>query len=520
MEYGILSIVPPLIAIILCFITKQVLVSLFIGIFAGSIIISGGNPLAGAVHSLETILAAMTDNGNARLLLFNLLMGTGIAFIWKLNGSKALTDWAKTKIKSRKSASVGAWLLGIIVFFNDYVNAAIVGNVFRDISEEHRVSSERLSYILDSTSAPVATFFISDWIAFQIGMIQSGLDAAGITSIRAFDGFIRSIPLNLYCIFAVLFVGMLAISGKDFGPMLKAEYRAVKEGKIIRDGGQSMMNVSFELGEPKDVKPRIMTFFLPLIALVGITLFGFWWTGLPGDSLTEILGNADAYTALLWGAFGMSIVGIAMALISKTMDLKETMDTFLDGLKLMLLACVILVLAWSLGGITGEMHLADYIVSVVGDSVSFTFLPVIIFIIGMLVSFATGTSWGTMTILTPIAIPLTYNITGDPLLSVAMAGVVFSGAIFGDHCSPISDTTVLASIFAGADHMDHVATQIPYALTVASVAALMFLLYGLFNLNPIILIVLGLALLAVLMYALSSYSSKKYGIDAETKKAL
>jgi len=216
----------------------------------------------------------------------------------------------------------------------------------------------------------------------------------------------------------------------------------------------------------------------------------------------------------------MSIVGIAMALISKTMDLKETMDTFLDGLKLMLLACVILVLAWSLGGITGEMHLADYIVSVVGDSVSFTFLPVIIFIIGMLVSFATGTSWGTMTILTPIAIPLTYNNTGDPLLSVAMAGVVFSGAIFGDHCSPISDTTVLASIFAGADHMDHVATQIPYALTVASVAALMFLLYGLFNLNPIILIVLGLALLAVLMYALSSYSSKKYGIDAETKKAL
>jgi len=216
----------------------------------------------------------------------------------------------------------------------------------------------------------------------------------------------------------------------------------------------------------------------------------------------------------------MSIVGIAMALISKTMDLKETMDTFLDGLKLMLLACVILVLAWSLGGITGEMHLADYIVSVVGDSVSFTFLLVIIFIIGMLVSFATGTSWGTMTILTPIAIPLTYNITGDPLLSVAMAGVVFSGAIFGDHCSPISDTTVLASIFAGADHMDHVATQIPYALTVASVAALMFLLYGLFNLNPIILIVLGLALLAVLMYALPSYSSKKYGIDAETKKAL
>lgn len=520
MEYGFLSLIPPLIAIVLCFITKQVLVSLFIGIFAGSLIISGWNPFTGIAYSLNAIVAAITDDWNARLLLFNLLMGSGVAFIWKLGGSKALTAWAKTKIKSRKSASIGAWLLGIIVFFNDYVNAAVVGNVFRDISEEHNVSSERLSYILDSTAAPVATFFISDWIAFQIGMVQLGIDAAGITSIGAFDGYIRSIPYNLYCIFAVIFVGMLVISGKDFGPMLKAEHRAMTEGKVIKDGSQSMMDINFELGEPKDVKPMIKMFYIPLIALVAVALFGFWWTGRPGDKLMDILGNSDPATALLWGAFAMSIAGIFMALSQKIMDLKEAMDTFMDGLKLMLLAGAILVLAWSLGGITAEMKLADYIISVVGDNISFVLLPPIIFIIGMFVAFSTGTSWGTMTILTPIAIPLTYNITGDAVASVAMAGVVFSGAIFGDHCSPISDTTVLSSIFAGADHIDHVATQIPYALTVASVAMLMYILYGAFDLNPAILIVLGLAILTILMFSLSNYFSKKYGIDSKTKKAL
>lgn len=519
-DFGIWALVPPLLAIVLAFITKQVLISLFLGILAGGIIVGGGNPFVGIVYSLDTIVGSINDDWNARLLLFNLLMGAGIAFIWKLGGSKALTTWARKKVKSRKSASVGAWLLGIIVFFNDYVNAAIVGNVFRDISEEQRISSEKLSYILDSTAAPVATFFISDWIAFQIGMVQVGLDTAGITEIGAFEGYLRGIPFNFYCIFAVIFVGMIALTGKDFGPMLKAEHRAVTEGKTIADGSQSMMDVGYELGEPKDVEPKIMTFFLPLIVLIVVTLFGFWWTGRPADGIMDILGNSDPATALLWGAFAMTITGIALALTKKRMNLKETMDTFLDGLKLMLLACVILVLAWSLGTVTQDMNLAGFIITVIGDNISFAFLPIVIFVTGMFVAFATGTSWGTMTILTPIAIPLAYYITGDPIIAVAMSGVVFSGAIFGDHCSPISDTTVLASIFAGADHMDHVSTQIPYALTVAFVAFLMYALFGAFNLNPFILIVLGLGIALGLIYVLSNYFSNRYGIHSETKKVI
>lgn len=512
-SYGFLALLPPLIAIALAFITKRVLISLFAGIFTGAVIISGGNPFEGVVYTLDTITGSITDSWNARLLLFNLLMGSGVAFIWKLGGSQALATWAQKKIDSRRAAGIGAWVLGMIVFFNDYVNAAIVGNAFRDIFKKLKISTEKLSYILDSTAAPVATFFISDWIAFQIGMIQTGIDTAGIEGANAFTAYIKSVPYNLYCILAVIFVGILVITNKDFGPMLKAEHRSISEGKAIRDGATPMMDVGYELGEPKDVKPMLKSFFYPIIALVIVSLFGMWWTGRPGENIMEILGNSAPAKALLWGAFAMTVVGFIMALTQKIMDIEESMDTFMDGLKLMLMACVILVLAWSLGAITETMDLAGYIVNLLGDSISFGFLPLIIFGTGMLVAFATGTSWGTMTILTPIAIPLAFQMTGDPHKALIMAGVVFSGAIFGDHCSPISDTTVLSSIFSGADHMDHVSTQIPYAATVAVVTGILYLLYGFLGISPIILIPLGIISLIGLAYGLSNYYNKKYGLE-------
>jgi Na+/H+ antiporter NhaC len=508
-DYGWLALLPPLVAIVLCFITKRVLISLFLGVFVGGFIIMGYNPIAGVGYTLDMIVSQLGDSWNANLLIFNLLMGAGIAFIWKLNGSKALTNWARKRIKTKRGASVGAWLLGIIVFFNDYCNAAIVGNTFRDISEEHKMSSEKLSFILDATAAPVATFFISDWIAFQIGMLHSGMEAAGISDqMTPLVAYFKSIPMNIYCILAVLFVGMVAISGRDFGPMKKAEMRAEKEGKIIRDGGKSMLNVESDLGEPMEkAKPRLLTFFLPIIALVVVTLVGFYATGLneetAGGKLIEILGAADAAKALLWGAFAMTVTGLCLAIGTKAMKLGEAMDAIIDGMKLMLLACVILVLAWSMGGITGEMDLAGFIVGLFGESFPFAILPGIIFLLGMGVAFATGTSWGTMTILTPIAIPLAYNITGDINISVMMAGVVFSGAIFGDHCSPISDTTVLASIFSGADHIDHTLTQIPYALLVAAVAFISYVIYGFTKISPIVIIPFAIILLFVAFYYLS-----------------
>jgi len=518
--YGAWTLLPPLVAIVLCFITRRVLVSLFLGILTGGIVLNGGNVFAGLVYALEQMVTSIADPTNTRLLLFNLMMGAGIAFIWRLGGSRALTQWARRKIRSRRAAGVGAWLLGILIFFNDYVNAAIVGNVFRNITEKHRISTEKLSYVLDSTAAPVATFFISDWIAFQIGMVATGISIAGFTGISAFEGYLYSIPYNLYSILAVLFVGLIVISGRDYGPMLKAEHRAVTEGKIVADGATPMMNVEDELGEPRPVVPRLWTFLLPLAALVGVTLFGFWWTGRGGHDITEILGQSEPDKALLWGAFAMCAVGMLEALGRRIMTLKETMETLLDGMKLMLLACGILVLAWSLGGVTGDMKLADYIVSVIGGRIPFGIVPLLIFLTGMFISFSTGTAWGTMTILTPVAIPLTYQLTGDPYTAVIMAGVVFSGAIFGDHCSPISDTTVLASIFSGADHMAHVATQVPYAVTTAAVAGLMYVLFGFFGLPPLAAIPAGLVLLLGLLLGLSRFYTHRYGICSVTKREL
>ena len=513
--YGILALLPPVVAIVLCFVTKRVLISLFLGVFTGGIIMSTGNPFGGITYSLTTIIGSIVDEWNANLLVFNLLMGSGVALIWRLGGSRALTDWAKTKIKSQMQAGVGAWLLGVIVFFNDYVNAAIVGNVFRDIFDEMKLSKEKLSYILDSTAAPVATFFISDWIAFQIGMIRTGIEAAGITDVEPFTGYLRGIPLNMYCIFAVVFVGILAITGKDFGPMLKAEHRTKTTGATYREGASPMMDVATDLGVAKETKPMLMTFFLPIVALVGVTLFGFWWTGRgPDKGIMDILGDCDPAKALLWGSFYMTLTGFAIALGYKIMTIAETMNTIIDGMKLMLMACSILVLAWSLGTVTKDMKLADYIITVIGEAIPFTIVPLVIFLFGMFISFSTGTSWGTMTILTPIAIPLAYKMSGDSMTAVMMAGVVFSGAIFGDHCSPISDTTVLASIFAGADHIDHVTTQIPYALVCAAVAAVMYILYGFMGVSPFILIVIGLVALVALTYALSAFSAKKYGFTA------
>ncbi len=511
--YGILALLPPLVAIVLCFKTKRVLISLFLGVFSGGLVLSMGNPFGGIAYTLKTIIGSITDEWNASLLLFNLLMGSGVALIWRLGGSKALTDWAKTKITSQVQAGVGAWVLGMVVFFNDYVNAAIVGNVFRDIFDEMKISKEKLSYILDSTAAPVATFFISDWIAFQIGMIKSGIDAAGITEVEPFAGYLRGIPLNLYCILAVVFVGILVITKKDFGPMLKAEHRVRTTGQTYREGAHPMMDVSNDLGEAKETKPMLRTFFLPIAVLVIVTLFGFWWTGKgPDKTLMQILGESDPAKALLWGSFYMTLVGIIIALGYRIMNLTEVMNTVVDGMKLMLMACSILVLAWSLGTVTKDLKLADYIITVIGESIPFAVMPLVIFLFGCLIAFSTGTSWGTMTILTPIAIPLVYKMTGDAMGAVVISGVVFSGAIFGDHCSPISDTTVLSSIFAGADHIDHVTTQIPYALTCAIVAAVMYLLYGFIGISPFILIPFGIAALVALVYILPGYFAKKYGI--------
>ncbi|MCF6465832.1 Na+/H+ antiporter NhaC family protein [Clostridium sp. Cult2] len=518
-NYGFLSLVPPIIAIVLCFISKNVLLSLIVGVFAGGILMFNGNIFSAIDYFITTMVNSITSTSNTQLLVFTLIMGGSVAFIWKLGGSKALTEWAKNKIKTRKRAGIGAWLLGMIVFFNDYTNSVIVGNVFRDIFKEKKLSSEKLAYILDTTAAPMATLFISDWVAFEIGLLGPALATCGINNASPFSVYVHSIPFNFYAIFGIVFVGIIVITGRDYGPMLKAEYRSYTEDKTTREGSYSMLNVDNELGEPKETKPMIKSFVIPILVLVVITLYGFYKTGLPAENFTELLSNTDSMQALLWGAMAMLITGIIIALLYKIMNINEITDTLLSGFKLMLLACVILVLSWSLAAVTEDMNLPNYLIGLVGESISPVILPSIILIFSMIISFATGTSWGTLAIVTPIAIPMAYYLTGSIEFVYVVTGAVCSGAVFGDHCSPISDTTVLSALFAGGDVIDHVTTQLPYALTCGILDFIVLIIYQSTAINSIILNILGIACLVGISYVLNKYYSKKYGISENYLKS-
>lgn len=520
-SYGALALIPPIVAIALCFATKQVLISMFAGLFAGSLIVSNWNPLAASAYALDAIAVNMADN--IILLLFTLFMGIGISFIWKLGGSLALADAAKRKFKKRRSVCLGTWGLGMACSVNDCLVSAVDGNVFRDICKDYRISSEKFSYVLDATAAPAAALFISDWIAYQIGMIGQGLDMAGITSITPMGAYIKGLPFNMYSIFTLIFVGMLMYTGRDYGPMLKAEVRALKTGEYIRPGAKPMLDVGNDLGEPKRTKPMIRSFVLPIATAFVIIIGGIIYTGYINPARTSmspmaILDACDAQLALYWGSFGMAVMSIGIALISKIMTFDETMSTIVDGFKLMSLTGAILVMAWSLASVTKAMGLGAFVAHYIGGSIPVGFLPLLVFACSILVAFATGTSWGTMAIMTPLAIQLGYTLTGDVNFSVGMCGAVLSGAIFGDHSSPVSDTTVMASIFSGADHIDHVGTQFPYAATVGAVIAVMYVIFGFTRVSPFILLPIGVVILFFLQIILHKYYMKKYDIDPNYTK--
>ncbi len=522
-NYGILALVPPIIAIGLCFATKQVLISMFAGLFAGSLIISSWNPLGACSYALSVISTNMADN--VILLLFTLFMGVGISFIWKLGGSFALAEAAKRRFKKRRSVCLGTWGLGMVCSVNDCLVAAVDGNVFRDICKDYRISSEKLSYVLDSTAAPAAALFISDWIAYQISMIDQGLEQAGITGISPVSAYIKGLPFNMYSIFTLIFVGMLMYTGRDYGPMLKAEVRALKTGQYTKPEANPMLDVGNELGEPKRTKPMIRSFVLPIAVAFTIIISGIIYTGYTNPARTApgvmaILDACDAQMALYWGSFGMAVTGIVIALTSHIMTFEETMNTIVDGFKLMALTGAILVMAWSLGSVTKSMGLGAFVAQYVGASIPTGFLPLLVLGCSILVAFATGTSWGTMAIMTPLAIQLGYTLTGDVEFSVGMCGAVLSGAILGDHASPVSDTTVMASIFSGADHIDHVATQLPYALTVGGVIAVLYLIFGFTEVSPFVLLPIGVVILFFLQIILHKFYMKRYGIDPNYSKSM
>lgn len=514
---------PPLFAIALAFITRQVLVALFAGVFVGGLMIYEWNIILGARQSLSWIIENVTDPWNATILIFDFIIGAFVGVLYLSGSMHDVAARVLRRVRNSRGASFLASVLGVLIFFDDYANTVIVGNTSRPVTDKLRVSRELLSYIVDSTAAPIAGLaIISTWIGYEVGLIKEVFETlaeqaakgeiAMAPEIQAMGAWLMSVPFRFYSIFAIVLVFLVVLTRRHFGPMLKAEHRVIKEGKVLRDGAVPLMPTESILGEVKSRGPW-WNFVVSILVLVIVTIIGMWVTGAEAVGFEkywwevpfkEALMNADAATALLWGSFAGYITASVIALATRSLDFEKLMNSTIKGMYLMVLANAILVLAWSIKSAADAVGTAPYVVDLATKAgVPAILVPALIFLAAAFIAFTTGTSWGTFALVMPIAIPLSWTLAlqqgVDPYLPLyASIASVFAGGIFGDHCSPISDTTIMSSMFSGADHMDHVATQIPYALLAMSISAVLFFLMYLGLTHPAILLPIGLVLLVVL----------------------
>jgi len=483
---GWLSLIPPLLAIVLALVTKEMLLALFSGIWIGVTAMAAYNPVKGFLHSLDGyIVNTLADPGHATILLFTFGFGGLIGLIQRNGGLAGIVAIAARYARTRRSGQLATAFMGLFVFFDDYANSLLVGNTMRPFTDRLRISREKLSYIVDSTAAPVASIgLISTWIVFAMSLLDGQLKVLGIQA-NAYLIFLLSIPFSFYAILAISFVIMNAIQRREYGPMYQAELRAIQEGKVLRDGANPLSDDSLlRKTIPQDIPHRWYNAVVPILTVIVMTMGGMIITGMP-DEIPEgltglqkillIMDGTDSSQALLWASFISATLAVVMILGQRLMKVKAILESWFEGARTMFLACIILILAWTLGSVCTDIHTADFIVHYTQDLVTAGMLPTLTFLIAAAISFATGTSFGTMSILVPLIIPLSVELQGDinNILFWATFAAIISGSTFGDHCSPISDTTILSSLASGADNVDHVSTQLPYALT-AGLAAVLF----------------------------------------------
>ena len=494
-KFGIWTLIPPLVAISLAFITKNVIVSLVIGIMSGGFIlnISGNNPFMALFYSfldlIQRAVNSLADPWNAGIILQVLAIGGVINLVGKMGGAKAIAEALSKRAKSAKSAQIITWVAGLLVFFDDYANSLIIGPMMRPVTDKMKISRERLAFIIDATAAPVAGIaIISTWIGLEVGLIGSAFDSIGVET-NAFGVFLNTIPFRFYNILILGFIVITALLLKDFGPMRKAELECRRGGLNLTSNEDINKELSKhdELEPLPGVKLSVWNAIIPIGALILGALFAFYYSGYTTimggedsaviqlmqnspasfDAIKEAFSNADASVALFQSAFFAGLVAIIMGVAKKIFTLSEALDIWVDGMKTLIITGVILICAWSLSSVIKELGTAKYLIQLLSGSLPPFILPSLIFVLGAIISFATGTSYGTMGILMPLAIPLAYSINPDMSYVIVATSAVLTGAIFGDHCSPISDTTILSSMGAGCNHIDHVRTQMPYAIFVA-----------------------------------------------------
>ena len=505
------SLVPPLVAIILALITKEVYSSLFIGIVVGGLFYANFD-IKLAYLTIFTnstdggLLTNLSDSGNVGILIFLVILGIMVALMNKAGGSAAYGRWATKAIKTRKGALLSTFLLGVLVFVDDYFNCLTVGSVMRPVTDTHKVSRAKLAYIIDATAAPICIIApISSWAAAVAGVVEG---------MNGLELFIRAIPYNFYALLSIVAMLTLTITNTDFGSMLEHERNAQLNDDLYTTAARPFAGADAQAEVVG--KGKVIDLVLPVIVLIACCIIGMIYTGgfFAGESFVDAFANCDSPTGLLLGSVAALLITFVMYIPRRVLTFRQFMDCLPEGFKAMVPAIMILTFAWTLSGITGLLGADVFVASILESSTGVlqTLIPVIVFCIAVFLAFATGTSWGTFGILLPIVVPIMP--VGSELLTITVAATL-AGAVCGDHCSPISDTTIMASTGAQCDHINHVSTQLPYALTVAVVSAVNYVLAALIQNWFINLPIAIISMIVVILVIRKIYGAKE--LPAEGK---
>ncbi|MCI8598314.1 MAG: Na+/H+ antiporter NhaC family protein [Lachnospiraceae bacterium] len=510
----ILSILPPVIAIGLALITKEVISSLLVGILAGTLIYSQGNVVGMVTATFELMGSKIGDNVN--ILIFLGLLGALVVIVTRAGGSAAYGDWASRKITTRRGAALATSALGCLIFIDDYFNCLSVGTVMRPVTDKHRISRAKLAYLLDATAAPICIIApVSSWGASVASYMSDATGMNGMTT------FVKTIPYNFYAILTIIMILVICLTKLNYGPMAKFEKNAIEKGDLFTNR-ENVVTDDLGGNTGKALKGKVYDLIIPIIALIVCTVLAMVYTGggFSGTPFLSSFGECDSAFSLVLGSFLALVVTFILYIPRKVLNFVDFMGGITEGIKSMVPAFTILILAWTIGGVCSE----DYLQTgrLVGDAISNSafptfLLPAVIMIVAAFLGFSTGTSWGTMAILIPIGAAIASTPNTQHLL-LPIFGCILGGAVFGDHVSPISDTTILSSTGAGCNHIDHVSSQMYYASTVLVCCLVGHVLMGLMGGNLVVPLVVSIALLLAVLFALNKTSEKKETIDYSNVK--
>jgi len=493
------ALLPPIIAIVLALITKEVYSSLFIGILSAALLYANFRPVnAFTTMFTDGFISSLADGWNVGILIFLVVLGIIVCLMNKAGGSAAYGEWASKRIKTRKGAKLATFGLGVLIFVDDYFNCLTVGNVMRPITDKHKISRAKLAYLVDATAAPICMIApISSWAAAVVGVVE-GYDG--------FELFVRAIPYNLYSLLTIAMIIFIALVGIDYGPMRKHEENALK-GDLYTTPDRPFEDQENQVHSGKG---KVRDLVLPVAILIVLCVVGMLFTGgfFEGETIQSAFANSDASLGLSLGSTLALIIVIIYFLARRVLSFNECMECLPNGFKAMVPAILILTFAWTLSGLTSLLGAGEFVSGIFHDSTATIFLPAIVFIVAAGMSFATGTSWGTFGILLPLVVGVFSNASQTPELLIISISACLAGAVFGDHCSPISDTTIMSSTGAMCNHINHVSTQLPYAITVAAVSFVGYILAGLVQ-SAWVILPASIAVLFAVLYIIKLTTRNK-----------